>query len=44
MAAKVIARHLVDEALPSVVLLQRDPNARVRQAAYRAVTRLTSAG
>jgi len=41
MAAKVVARHLVDSALPSVLDLQADPVARVRMAAQRAVVRLT---
>lgn len=39
MAAKVVARHLLGDALP----LQRDPVARVRAAASRAVVRLTDA-
>lgn len=43
MGAKVVARHLVDPALPSVVALQQDRVGRVRQAAERAVIRLTSA-
>lgn len=44
MAAKVVARHLVDAALPQVVVLGRDPVPRVRSAAARAVHRLTQAG
>jgi HEAT repeat protein len=44
LAAKVIARHLVGDALPAVVPLQRDPIPRVRAAAIRAVTRITQAG
>jgi hypothetical protein len=44
MAAKVVARHLVDPALPSVLELNEDPVARVRVAAHRAVVRLTSNG
>lgn len=44
MAAKVVARHLVDEGLDGVVALARqDPVARVRAAAARAV-RMLSAG
>lgn len=42
MAAKVVARHLVDPALSSVVALQQDPVARVRRAAERAVVRLAT--
>jgi HEAT repeat protein len=44
MAAKVVARHLVDDALPAVAELQQDRVARVRHAAERAVVRLTDAG
>jgi HEAT repeat protein len=43
MAAKVVARHLVDDALERVVELRDDPVARVRLAARRAVVRLTAA-
>lgn len=43
MAAKVVARHLVDEALPAVVDLRGDLVARVRAAATRVVIALTSA-
>lgn len=44
-AAQVVARHLVDAALPDVVdLCDADPVARVRAAARRAVQRLTAAG
>lgn len=42
MAAKVVARNLVDPALAAVVSLQQDPVRRVRQAADRAVIRLTA--
>lgn len=42
MAAKVVARHVLDLALPSVVSLQQDPVRRVRQAADRAVARLAT--
>lgn len=42
MAAKVVARHLVLDALPEVARLQRDPVPRVRQAAARALVRLTA--
>jgi len=41
MAAKVVARHRVDEALPALAALRGDPYARVRQAAERALRRLT---
>jgi HEAT repeat protein len=44
MAAKVVARHLIGEALDAVAELRHDPVARVRQAATRAVTLLTAAG
>lgn len=44
MAAKVVARHLLGEALPVVVELRKDPVPRVRSAASRAVVRLTEAG
>jgi hypothetical protein len=43
MAAKVVARHLVGDALSDVVRLRRDPVPRVRVAASRAVVRLTAA-
>lgn len=42
MGAKVVARHRVDSGLPGVLELRQDPVARVRQAAARAVMRLTS--
>jgi HEAT repeat protein len=42
MAAKVVARHLLDVALPSVVSLQQDPVRRVRRAADRAIARLAT--
>jgi HEAT repeats len=44
MAAKVVARHLVGEALPAVAGLAGDPVPRVRQTAQRAIARLTAAG
>jgi hypothetical protein len=44
MAAKVIARHLVSEAGDVVAALRDDPVPRVRQAAQRALMRLTAAG
>ena len=44
MAAKVVARHRLGDALPIVADLQHDPTARVRAAASRAVVLLTAAG
>ncbi|MDQ6875257.1 MAG: HEAT repeat domain-containing protein [Actinomycetota bacterium] len=44
MAAKVVARHLVGDALSRVAPLQEDPVPRVRAAAARAVARLARAG
>jgi hypothetical protein len=44
MAAKVIARHMVGDALDAVAGLRDDPVERVRAAAGRAVTALTAAG
>jgi len=44
MAAKVVARHLLGDALPAVVELRADPVQRVRAAASRAVLVLTEAG
>jgi hypothetical protein len=44
MAAKVVARHLVGDALPTVTVLRDDPTPRVRAAAHRAVLALTAAG
>ena len=44
MAAKVVARRLLGEALPAVAGLAGDPVPRVRQAAQRAIARLTAAG
>ena len=41
MAAKVVARHRVDEALDLVAVLADDPVPRVRAAATRALVRLT---
>ena len=42
MAAKVIARHHIGDALPAVSLLRNDPVPRVRAAADRALVRLTA--
>lgn len=42
MAAKVVARHVVDDALDAVVALCQDDVPRVREAARRAVITLTS--
>jgi hypothetical protein len=42
MAAKVIARHRVGDALPAVSQLRTDPVPRVRAAAERAVVLLTA--
>jgi hypothetical protein len=44
MAAKVIARYRVGDALVAVAALREDPVSRVRAAAARAVTVLTAAG
>lgn len=44
MAAKVVARHLLGDALPAVAVLRDDLVPRVRAAAARAVERLTQAG
>jgi hypothetical protein len=44
MAAKVIARHQVGDALAAVVALRDDPVSRVRAAADRAVMHLSAAG
>lgn len=44
MAAKVVARHRVDEALEAVALRQQDDNPRVRRAADRALRQLAAAG
>jgi hypothetical protein len=44
MAAKVVARHRVGDALDAVAPLRDDPVERVRAAAARAVTALTAAG
>lgn len=44
MAAKVVARHRLGDALPIVADLREDPIPRVRVAADRAVVRLTEAG
>lgn len=42
MAAKVVARHQVDEALTTIAGLQGDQVARVRSAARRALSALTA--
>jgi hypothetical protein len=44
MAAKVVARHRLGDALPAVADLRHDPTRRVRAAASRAVVLLTAAG
>ncbi|MGH3396332.1 MAG: HEAT repeat domain-containing protein [Streptosporangiaceae bacterium] len=44
MAAKVIARHRVDDALEAVTGLRADQVPRVRSAADRAIARLTVSG
>jgi hypothetical protein len=44
MAAKVIARHRVGDALTAVAALRDDPVPRVRAAAGRAVLRLAASG
>lgn len=44
MAAKVVARQLVGDALATVTVLRTDPIPRVRAAAHRAVVALTAAG
>ena len=44
MAAKVVARHQVGDALDAVAALRTDEVERVRTAAGRAVTILTAAG
>jgi len=44
MAAKVVARQLIGDALPAVADLRDDPVPRVRAAANRAVTLLSNAG
>ena len=44
MAAKVIARHRVGDALSAVTALRDDPVPRVRAAAERAVVMLTASG
>lgn len=44
MAAKVVARHQVDEALSAMAALQDDPVPRVRAAVGRAIARLTAGG
>ncbi|HYO32986.1 MAG TPA: HEAT repeat domain-containing protein [Nocardioidaceae bacterium] len=42
MAAKVVARHRIDDALDRVAALVDDPAPRVRVAATRALVRLTT--
>ena len=42
MAAKVIARHRVGDALPAVTALRNDDVPRVRSAAERAIVALTA--
>ena len=44
MAAKVVARHMVGDALAAVAELRDDPVPRVRAAAGRAVARITQVG
>ena len=44
MAAKVVARHLVDEGLAAMAALLDDPVPRVRAAAARALERLIASG
>jgi hypothetical protein len=44
MAAKVVARRLLGEALGAVAGLRQDPVSRVRIAAERAMAILTAAG
>jgi len=44
MACKVLARHLVGEAVEPLIRLQHDEVSRVRAAAHRAVERLVSRG
>ena len=43
MAARVVARHQLDAALPAIAGLRNDANARVRKAAERAAYRLARA-
>jgi len=42
MAAKVVARHRIGDALQAVTALRDDPVPRVRAAAGRAVTAITA--
>lgn len=44
LAAKIVARHLLGDALPAVAALRDDPVSRVRAAAERAVVTLTRTG
>lgn len=43
MTAKVVARHLIGEALPAMAELRSDPVPRVRAAAERAIAALSRA-
>jgi hypothetical protein len=42
LAAKVVARHRIDDALSAMADLQEDPVPRVRSAAGRALAALTA--
>jgi hypothetical protein len=44
MAAKVVARHVLGDALPEVAALRDDPVPRVAAAAFRALAVLAAAG
>lgn len=44
MAAKVCARHRIEDALPQLDALRRDPRPRVQRAAERAIRRITEPG
>lgn len=44
MAAKVVARHRIGDALAAVTMLRNDPIPQVRAAAQRAVVAVTAAG
>lgn len=44
MALKVVARHTLEDAWDTVVRLEEDPVARVREAASRALMRLVASG
>ena len=43
MAARVVARHAIGDALPGIAALRMDPHPRVRAVAVRALARLTAA-